>query len=41
MSGYKHAEKCKGGVLVAAGYICDERYGFSSHLNQDMDIIDV
>jgi hypothetical protein len=42
MSGRKHAEKCQGGVLGAAGYTYNERFGFSSHLNQDMvDIIDV
>jgi hypothetical protein len=39
--GYKHADKCQGIVLVAAGYMYSEIFGFSSHLNQDMDIIDV
>jgi len=41
MSGYRYAEKCQEGVLVAAGYMYNERFGFSSHLNHDMDIIDV
>jgi hypothetical protein len=34
MSGHKHAEKCQGGVLVAAGYMYNERFGFSSHLTK-------
>jgi hypothetical protein len=40
LSGYKHAEKHHGHVLVAAVYLYKERFGFSSHLNQYMDIID-
>ena len=41
MSGYKRGDKCQGGVFVKAGYMYNERFGFSSHLNQDLDTIDV